>query len=283
MHFGIIGIGKFGEKYIKCINTIKYAYASMLCSIHKETYDNLKEKPSNYHLWTSDYNKVLECQQVECVIVVAHPNIHYEVIKKALEKGKHVICEKPTFLNTKEITELENLARENRLTFIINYIHLFQPFIKELRDSVKDNNDFYIQSQGMGNGPIRTYSSYWDWGVHDVSLALFLSKNQKVKNAWVHCVKTFEKKSLYNIKIEFENGSAIIQTGNGSKVKRRNLYFENNETKIYFDENDFSKHNALKFMIMKVMRCIENNMVFSNIHFHKRVDETMWTALTNLK
>lgn len=49
-------------------------------------------------------------------VYVATPNLlHYELTKKALEAGKHVICEKPFVTSCVEAQELSRIAREKRL------------------------------------------------------------------------------------------------------------------------------------------------------------------------
>lgn len=59
-----------------------------------------------------DYDELLNDEQLE-VIYVALPNhLHYAFAKKALEKGKHVIVEKPFTSTYKQARELVELAKE---------------------------------------------------------------------------------------------------------------------------------------------------------------------------
>lgn len=58
-----------------------------------------------------DYDRLLD--QVESVYVVSHPRDHYEHIKRALEKGKHVLCETPIALEKSKCEELFAIAKEN--------------------------------------------------------------------------------------------------------------------------------------------------------------------------
>ena len=41
--------------------------------------------------------------------------MHYPNVKLALEKGKHVICEKPFTVDVKELEELIEFAKEKKL------------------------------------------------------------------------------------------------------------------------------------------------------------------------
>ena len=75
--------------------------------------DEVDKVPGNLHLElvTSDYDVLLD--HVDAVYVHSEPKLHYEQVKKALEKGKHVLCETPIALVADQVDELFELAREN--------------------------------------------------------------------------------------------------------------------------------------------------------------------------
>ena len=52
---------------------------------------------------------------VDAVYIISHPSKHYSQVKKALNQGKHVLCESPFALNQDECVELEKLAIDNDL------------------------------------------------------------------------------------------------------------------------------------------------------------------------
>ena len=63
--------------------------------------------------FTDNYDELIE--KVDAVyIAIPHP-FHYEYVKKALEKGKHVLCEKPIVLEKKQAEELHNIAKNKKL------------------------------------------------------------------------------------------------------------------------------------------------------------------------
>ena len=54
-------------------------------------------------------------EDVDAVYIATHPERHYEDVKRALEAGKHVICESPIALNQARCRELMDLAHEKGL------------------------------------------------------------------------------------------------------------------------------------------------------------------------
>lgn len=60
---------------------------------------------------TNNYDQLLDL--VDAVYLVSLPSKHYQQIKQALKKGKHVLCESPTAMSTVEWHELTTLAQAN--------------------------------------------------------------------------------------------------------------------------------------------------------------------------
>ena len=54
-------------------------------------------------------------ESVDAVYIASHPEKHYADVKKALNAGKHVICESPIALTTLQYDELSSLAKEKNL------------------------------------------------------------------------------------------------------------------------------------------------------------------------
>lgn len=61
---------------------------------------------------TSNYNELLD--RVDAVFIINHPTKHYNYIKKALNKKKHVICESPITLKKEQLEELYEVAEKKK-------------------------------------------------------------------------------------------------------------------------------------------------------------------------
>jgi predicted dehydrogenase len=71
--------------------------------------------------------------QVQAVHITTPNRFHYAMSRQALQAGKHVICEKPLAMNTRETAELVKLARASRQVFAVNYNVRFYPAVLQLR------------------------------------------------------------------------------------------------------------------------------------------------------
>ncbi|MCU1543905.1 MAG: Gfo/Idh/MocA family oxidoreductase [Microbacteriaceae bacterium] len=74
------------------------------------------------------------------VIHICSPNAtHAPYALRALEAGKHVICEKPLGTNIHEAARMTELARQLGLTATVPFVYRFHPMVREARDLVRRN------------------------------------------------------------------------------------------------------------------------------------------------
>lgn len=66
-----------------------------------------------------DYRALLDDDRVDSVDVTLPHNLHYPVVRDALEAGKHVLVEKPLAVTSTECRELIDLARERGLRLTV--------------------------------------------------------------------------------------------------------------------------------------------------------------------
>ncbi len=108
LKIGIIGSSvSVIDKFISECNYVNGVKVIGICTNNKK---NLPEKLLNLPFVTSDYNILLD--QVDAIYVLSSPVKHYEHVKKALEAGKHVLCESPIALKVDECKKLISLAKE---------------------------------------------------------------------------------------------------------------------------------------------------------------------------
>ena len=75
---------------------------------------------------TDDWKRALEEVESDLVVVATPVDLHYPMTRAALERGRHVLCEKPFALNVAQAHELAALARAKGVVNVIN--HEFRHF-----------------------------------------------------------------------------------------------------------------------------------------------------------
>ena len=85
------------------------------------------------------YSTLEECldrENVDALHICVHTRLHYEMARLALERGKHVLLEKPFTLDVAEGRELIRLAREKRLVLMVAHVVRFVPAYQQLKEWV---------------------------------------------------------------------------------------------------------------------------------------------------
>ncbi len=92
------------------------------------------EKANKY----DDLDECLRNEKLDAVHVCVHTNLHYQIAKKLLAAGLHVLLEKPMTLDEKEGLELIRLAKENNCVFMVGHVVRFMPPYQQLRQWVEE-------------------------------------------------------------------------------------------------------------------------------------------------
>ena len=82
------------------------------------------------------YDELLSDELVQAVYVPLPNDIHCEWVKKALKAGKHVLCEKPLAMNTAQVTEMFEKARQEGRILMEAYAYLHSPYVKSLQETI---------------------------------------------------------------------------------------------------------------------------------------------------
>lgn len=84
------------------------------------------------------YEDLLNDTEVQAVYIPLPNHLHLKWVKAALEKGKHVLCEKPLALNAKEAQEMFSAAEKNGVLLMEAYAYLHSPYIQSLKKDIAD-------------------------------------------------------------------------------------------------------------------------------------------------
>lgn len=105
---GIVGDSYLVSKIVRESQYVNGVKVVGVCS----TYPRILEDALNDKIpLFTDYEEFLN--QCDAVYVLTSPKNHYETIKRALDKKKHVICESPITTSLGQLAELSKIAKEN--------------------------------------------------------------------------------------------------------------------------------------------------------------------------
>ena len=156
INVGIIGAGGIVPFFIETTKKVKgYKYVG-IASRSEEKVRAVKEKYGiSYH--TTDNDVVLSDPKIDVIYVAVPNSLHYEIGRKALENGKHVIMEKPFCANYREAKKLIDLANEKGLIIFDAVTMLHMPNYAKIKDLIKEVGDLKMVDINFSQ-----YSSRYD-------------------------------------------------------------------------------------------------------------------------
>ncbi len=194
LKMAIIGTGGISNEhirgYINNPNTELYAF----CDINPERLNKMAQEygvPAE-RCFTDKDEMLAALPEIDAVSVCTWNSAHAECTIAALNAGKHVICEKPMAMNSKEAEEMLEAAKRNNKLLMIGFVRRHGNDCKVVKDYI-DTGFFgdlyyakatYLRRNGnpggwfgdksrSGGGPLI------DLGVHVIDLVRYLFGNPK--------------------------------------------------------------------------------------------------------
>ena len=133
---GIVGLGFIGPVHIEALRRGGLADVVAIADVNVSLAQQVAERyqiPKVY----DDYKKLLEDPEIDIVHICAPNYLHFDIAKKALECGKHVICEKPLVPSKEKAYELVRIAAEKKRVAVVSFNLRYYPMVQQARSMVQ--------------------------------------------------------------------------------------------------------------------------------------------------
>ena len=120
-----------------------------------------------------DFDALLEDPEVEAIVIATPPAPRYELARRALEAGKHLLLEKPVALCAEQVEDLQRLALQRGLTVAVDFEYRAVPLFQQLAALVASGVlgelvlvkfDWLMSSRADANRPWNWYSQAAEGG-----------------------------------------------------------------------------------------------------------------------
>lgn len=177
INVGILGCGYWGPKLAR--NFARHQHSSLVA-----VGDVLQERAERVGaefrvpLATDDADRVIKNPAIDLVVVATPVWTHYDLCKRAIEAGKHVLVMKPLATKTELAEELCDLAERKGVLLAVDHTFIFTGAvqkIKELADAGELGDLYYFDSVRINLGLFQhDVNVLWDLAPHDVSIMDYL-------------------------------------------------------------------------------------------------------------
>ncbi|MBP3041323.1 Gfo/Idh/MocA family oxidoreductase [Bacillaceae bacterium Marseille-Q3522] len=236
----IVGYGGMGSYHVQLVGQHKKLKVTGTYDIARNRQEaaeknGLKVYPS--------LEAVLADQTVDAILIATPNDAHKDIAIRALQAGKHVVCEKPVTINSKDLLEVMEVAKNAQRVFMVHQNRRWDAdfmIVKEMYETKKIGEFFHIESRVHGaNGipgdwrhlKVHGGGMLLDWGVHLLDQLLFMV-DSRVKSvaANLSYVLGDEVDDGFSCFLTFENGiTAVVEVGTTNYLPLPRWYVKGTE------------------------------------------------------
>jgi predicted dehydrogenase len=146
LNVGVIGLS-MGQDHLLKYSSIKGVKIYAISDLDEERLSISSEK-YNVPYKFKDFHKLLDTKGIDAVSICLPNFLHATVTIEALDKGKHVLVEKPMAMNSKEAEEMVNKAKHKKKLLAVAMNYRFTPermFLKTLIDKGEFGKIYYVK------------------------------------------------------------------------------------------------------------------------------------------
>lgn len=163
IRIGALGAGAFGLFALQQFVQIPGVELVGMAATHREAAFAMAQRFGIPDL--QDIDALLARREINLIYIATPPFLHHPQVMRALEAGKHVICEKPLALDLRQADEMIDLANARHLLVVANLMQRYNPLYDQVQTLIQSKTlgeflhgffENYANDEGLGPG-------HWFW------------------------------------------------------------------------------------------------------------------------
>lgn len=210
----VIGLGSMGRNHARVYRELD---GVELASVVDQDEASAKKWGSTYAApsYTS-IDALLKDAKPDLVSVAVPTVIHFEVVKKLIDVGVHVLVEKPITTTIEQGEELIELAKRKGVQFAVGHIERFNPAVMELRRRLAEGmagRVYQIQARRLSPYPVRIRDAgvVLDLASHDIDLMRYLI-GENIDRLYGETARAInsDREDMFNGLMRFSGGAVAV-------------------------------------------------------------------------
>lgn len=235
----VLGTGSLGQHHARIYSELHAAGLVEMMGIYDANAASARAvaEKNKLHVFSS----LEEAAAASDALNIVTPTIyHFEIAKKLMEQGKHVLVEKPITDNSAHAAELIEIAKRNKLVLQVGHVERFNPVYKYVASQATDPR--YIECQRLSPFPARSMDIgvVLDLMIHDLDIVLSLVKSPVTSVDAVGFSVLSKTEDIANARLRFANGcAATITASRASADRTRKIRIYNGPSNPCYVSADF--------------------------------------------
>jgi predicted dehydrogenase len=177
MKIAVLGCGYWGPNLIRNFFQLNKCEELFCCDPDQKRLERVK------HLFPSikpvqDYKKLLEMEDLDGVAIATPVKSHYSLARAFLEKGKHVLVEKPMTHSQESSLDLIKIAEDKHRILMVGHTFEYTAAVNKIKEIVESGElgkILYVSCTRVNLGLFQNdINVVWDLAPHDISIILYV-------------------------------------------------------------------------------------------------------------
>lgn len=177
INIGVIGYGYWGPNIVRNFFATPDCIIKMVADGRDERL-NLLARTFPSITGVKDGADVINNKDIDAIVIATPVYTHFELAKRALLQGKHVLIEKPMTSSVEEADELINIATRKNLTLMADHTFLYTGAVEKMKEIIQTEvigTPLYFDSSRINLGLFQPdINVLWDLAPHDISILTYL-------------------------------------------------------------------------------------------------------------
>ena len=195
-----------------------------------------------------DLNSMLDATDIDAVVIATPPGTHCELAVCAIERGCHVLVEKPLAVSVAECDEILAAAAKHDRMVMVDHTFVYNPAVTRLAHEVESGQLgklLYYDSTRVNLGGFQDQVNVlWDLAPHDLSILDYLTGGATPASVTAIGVKQFNSavENLCYVTLQYANGFlAHLHLNWAAPIKLRTVLLGGDRKMAIYDDNNPSE------------------------------------------
>ena len=207
LRVGVVGVGHLGSQHARIYSELAKRSNGQYSFVGVCDTDSIRVRALTEKVGGGAFESATELAEfVDAVSVATPTDTHYKVARVFLERGKHVLVEKPITDSLLQAGELVALARKNKCVLQVGHIERFNPVMRYLNDILQEARFIEVHRLSPFPGRSTDIGVVLDLMIHDLDVVLSLVKAPLTAVDAVGIPVLSESEDIANARLKFADG-----------------------------------------------------------------------------
>lgn len=210
----ISGLGEVSKNHYRGVRSTKHG---RLIGVYSHSIRRAIEISREWGVkYYSSFDELTEDPEVKAVIICSSDEHHYPQALKAMEKGKHVLVEKPLSLEMKDVVHMAKISMDRGVVLMPVHNYIFRPKVQRAKTLIEGKEigeptyALFIVTQKMEEGVARKYhGALFTQAYHSIYVSNYLLGTPiEIQAMWSRITyKEISSDEVFVATLKYRNGA----------------------------------------------------------------------------